>query len=145
MRVSSACCTYTQAATSILSFLSLIPSAYLSFSFCIFKSAAHLSPECRSRVCRLTRADITADFFSPPPPVALLYLLPLASALFVPFLCPLFLLSSCLSLCAQFSFLLAAARSFCSISRRSQTFPLCEFRVRISCTIFSFSITFAVQ
>lgn len=67
---------------------------------------------------------------------------PLASALFVPFLCPLFLLSSRLSLRgAQFSFLLAAARSFCPNSRRSQTsFHFASFAYRS--TICSFSIIF---
>lgn len=113
MRVSAACCTYTQTATSILSFLSLT-SVYLSLSlsFCIFKCAAHLSPECRSRVCRLTRADITADFFSLPTSVALLYFLSFRFRFvcpslvpFVPFViafisrwCPVFFSSRCCSL-----------------------------------------------
>lgn len=84
----------------------------LSLSFCIFKCAAHLSPECRSRVCRLTRADITADFFSLPTSVALLYFLSFRFRFvcpslmpFVPFViafisrwCPVFFSSRCCSL-----------------------------------------------
>lgn len=68
---------------------SVPPSSPVSLSHsAFFKNAAHLSPECRSRVCRLTRADITADFFSPPPPVALLYLLSSRFRFVCPFLMP---------------------------------------------------------
>jgi len=116
MRV-AACYTYTSNSNQhFIIFLSLIPS--ISLFFCIFKSVAHLSRECRSRVCHLTRADITADFFSPLSPLFCTSF-PFASALFVPLSCSLFLLSLRLSPCgARFSFLLLALFVF----RCSQTF-----------------------
>lgn len=99
MRVSAACCTYTQTATSILSFLSLT-SVYLSLSLSL---SAFLSVRltCRRNVGRASAvllARTLPPISFPFQPLSLFYTsFPFVSALFVPLSCPLFLLSSRLS------------------------------------------------
>lgn len=130
MRVSAACCTYTQTATSILSFLSLT-SVYLSLSLSL---SAFLSVRltCRRNVGRasavlLARALPPISF--PFQPLSLFYTsFPFVSALFVPLSCPLFLLSSRLSPGgARFSFLPRCCSLFLSNLSFSNLFPFSSF------------------
>lgn len=131
---STACCTYTQQQAAFYHIcLSLRPAVSLSLTLCIFKSATHLSPECRSRVCRLTLLLISFPLH----PLSLFCAsFPLASALFIP--PPLMpFVSFVIAFISQFSFLPAAARSFLS---HLSTFGFHFTSYAYRCTIFSFFI-----